>query len=50
MGETVKFPSNGHTCEGYLALPAERAPAVVVIQEWWGGASFPTSTSDLRLS
>jgi carboxymethylenebutenolidase len=37
MGQNVSFPSNGHTCEGYLAIPeAGRGPAVVVIQEWWG--------------
>ena len=37
MGEKVKFESNGHTCEGYLAKPAlGKGPAVVVIQEWWG--------------
>ncbi|HSP17237.1 MAG TPA: dienelactone hydrolase family protein [Thermoanaerobaculia bacterium] len=33
MGERVQFPSNGHTCNGYLA---GKGPAVVVIQEWWG--------------
>ena len=37
MGEKVTFPSNAHTCEGYLALPrGGRGAAVVVIQEWWG--------------
>jgi carboxymethylenebutenolidase len=37
MSERVSFPSNGHTCDGYFAAPAEgRGPAVVVIQEWWG--------------
>ena len=36
MGERVEFPSNGHTASGYLALPAEPGPGVVVIQEWWG--------------
>jgi carboxymethylenebutenolidase len=37
MGETVEFPSNGHTCGGYLATPPSgRGPGVVVIQEWWG--------------
>ncbi len=37
MGQRVDFPSNGHTCAGYLATPPEgRGPAVVVIQEWWG--------------
>ncbi len=36
-GEMVTFPSNGHTCEGYLAKPsAAKAPGVVVMQEWWG--------------
>ena len=32
----VEFPSNGHTCQGYLAAPTGKGPAVVVIQEWWG--------------
>lgn len=37
MGQRVEFPSNSHTCQGYLAAPASgRGPAVVVIQEWWG--------------
>jgi len=37
MGEMVEFPSNGHTCGGYLATPRSgRGPGVVVIQEWWG--------------
>jgi carboxymethylenebutenolidase len=37
MGETVEFPSNGHTCGGYLATPESgRGPGVIVIQEWWG--------------
>jgi carboxymethylenebutenolidase len=36
MGQNVKFQSDGHTCEGYLALPEAKGPAVVVIQEWWG--------------
>ena len=37
MGKKVEFPSNGHTCQGYLATPASgKGPAVVVIQEWWG--------------
>ena len=37
MGERVTFPSNGHTCNVYFALPASGSvPAVVVIQEWWG--------------
>ncbi|HEY6468268.1 MAG TPA: dienelactone hydrolase family protein [Candidatus Dormibacteraeota bacterium] len=37
MGETVEFPSNGHTASGYLATPPSgHGPGVVVIQEWWG--------------
>jgi carboxymethylenebutenolidase len=38
MGATVTFPSNGHTCGGFLAVPGEgrKGPAVVVIREWWG--------------
>jgi len=37
MGRRVEFPSNGHTCQGYLATPSSgRGAAVVVIQEWWG--------------
>ena len=37
MGEMVQFPSNGHTCEGYMSIPPSGSgPAVVVIQEWWG--------------
>jgi carboxymethylenebutenolidase len=34
MGEQVTFPSNGGTCEGYLADGG--GPGVIVIQEWWG--------------
>jgi carboxymethylenebutenolidase len=37
VGERITFPSNGHTCSGYLATPrGGRGPGVVVIQEWWG--------------
>jgi carboxymethylenebutenolidase len=37
MGEMIQFPSNGHTCSGYLARPSGgRGPGLVVIQEWWG--------------
>ena len=37
MGQRVEFPSNGHTCSGYFAVPdSGKGPAVVVIQEWWG--------------
>ena len=37
MGEMVSFPSNGDSCDGYLALPDSGTGAgVIVIQEWWG--------------
>jgi carboxymethylenebutenolidase len=36
-GSIVHFPANGHTCDGYLSLPAKgTGPGVIVIQEWWG--------------
>ncbi|MBT8240457.1 MAG: dienelactone hydrolase family protein [Acidimicrobiia bacterium] len=34
--EMIEFPSNGHDARGYLALPDQPAPGVLVIQEWWG--------------
>jgi carboxymethylenebutenolidase len=34
MGAMVSFPSNGSTCDGYLADGG--GPGVIVIQEWWG--------------
>jgi carboxymethylenebutenolidase len=38
MGEMIEFKRpDGKNCPGYLATPAgSGAPAVVVIQEWWG--------------
>jgi carboxymethylenebutenolidase len=37
MGEQVSFPSNGDTCDGYLAVPESgHGPGVIVVQEWWG--------------
>jgi carboxymethylenebutenolidase len=33
MGEHVEFPSNSHSCRGYVA---GNGPGIVVIQEWWG--------------
>lgn len=36
MGEIVKFRSNGKETGGYLAVPKQKGPGVVVIQEWWG--------------
>ncbi|GAA4436376.1 dienelactone hydrolase family protein [Phytohabitans houttuyneae] len=47
MGEMVSYRSNGGTSEGYLALPpAPGAPAVVVIQEYWGLVPHITSLAD----
>lgn len=48
-GQMVTFPSNGHTCEGYLAAPAPaaaKAPGVVVMQEWWGLAPWIKTVVD----
>lgn len=39
MGQMVSFKRpDGQDCNGYLASPAgsDKAPGVVVIQEWWG--------------
>src|SRR5436190_15461505 len=37
MAETVSFPSNGDTADGYLVLPASGSgPGLIVVQEWWG--------------
>jgi carboxymethylenebutenolidase len=39
MGEMLSFKRpDGQECRGYIAKPAagDQAPAVVVIQEWWG--------------
>jgi carboxymethylenebutenolidase len=37
VGEMVSFPSNGDTCEAYLAVPDSGSGAgVIVVQEWWG--------------
>ena len=32
----VEFAANGRTAEGYLSLPSQPGPGVIVIQEWWG--------------
>ena len=36
--ESIVFPANGGSGQGYLAVPGGSGPhrAVVVIQEWWG--------------
>src|SRR5919108_3417273 len=39
MGQMITFKrADGADCKGYLAEPAgnDKAPGVVVIQEWWG--------------
>jgi carboxymethylenebutenolidase len=37
MGTLVRYPANGHSTAGYLAVPAVgRGPGLLVIQEWWG--------------
>jgi len=33
----IEFPTSAGPCPGYLASPsAERGPATIVLQEWWG--------------
>jgi carboxymethylenebutenolidase len=45
--QNVTFASNGRQAHGYLAKPdAERAPGLVVIQEWWGLTSHIASLVD----
>lgn len=47
MGEMIEFPSNGHTCQGYLSVPhSGSGPGVVVIQEWWGLVPHITEVCD----
>lgn len=46
MGEIITFPSNGKEASGYLALPEQPGPAVVVIQEWWGLVPHITDVAD----
>ncbi|HUW77570.1 MAG TPA: dienelactone hydrolase family protein [Candidatus Nanopelagicaceae bacterium] len=47
MGSKVVFPSNGSTCEGYLAVPESGSgPGVIVIQEWWGLVGHITDVTD----
>jgi carboxymethylenebutenolidase len=37
MGEIIRFQRpDGQEAPGYLATAANRGPAVVVVQEWWG--------------
>jgi len=47
MGERVRFPSDGDSCEGYLALPKSGSgPGIIVIQEWWGLVGHITDVAD----
>jgi carboxymethylenebutenolidase len=47
VGQMVSFPSNGSTCDGYLAVPESgRGPGVIVIQEWWGLVDHIKSVAD----
>jgi len=32
----VEFRANGRTAAGYLSLPEQPGPGIVVVQEWWG--------------
>lgn len=36
MGQDLTFEINNRSAQGYLALPSNPGPAVIVIQEWWG--------------
>ena len=47
MGEMVRFPMNGESGGGYLAVPpAGRGPGVIVIQEWWGLVDHVKAVAD----
>jgi carboxymethylenebutenolidase len=47
-GKMVSYPSGSETVSGYLAAPAgaEKKPAIVVIQEWWGLNDFVKGKAD----
>ncbi|MCY4626893.1 MAG: dienelactone hydrolase family protein [Acidobacteria bacterium] len=34
--EMISFAANGGSADGYLAVPDQPGPGVLVIQEWWG--------------
>lgn len=44
MGQMESFPSNGATCDGYLAEGG--GPGVIVAQEWWGLVPHITDVVD----
>ena len=35
-GKMIKFSANGRTASGYLAMPSQPGPGLILIQEWWG--------------
>ena len=35
-GKMIEFRANGRTADGYLAIPDQPGPGLIVIQEWWG--------------
>ena len=46
-GSMVQFAANGHTCDGYLAIPAKGSgPGVIIVQEWWGLVDHIKSLAD----
>lgn len=45
-GETVRFAGNGHERTGYLSLPLQPGPVVIVLQEWWGLVGHIKSVAD----
>lgn len=47
MGDIVRYPSNGASSEGYLAVPAAGdGPGIIVVQEWWGLVPHIRSVAD----
>lgn len=47
MGMMVSYKHNGFAGQGYLAVPEHgKAPAVLVIQEWWGLVGHITDIVD----
>lgn len=45
-GKMVEWKSDGTTAQGYLAVPAARGPALIVIQEWWGLVAHIKAVAD----
>lgn len=36
MGKQIRFISDGVEVQGYMAYPGRKAPALIVLHEWWG--------------